>query len=67
MTFEELSDELNKLVGEKVAYRRIAANSVIIYFFGDPGDESVVSVFIDPDVALSTTRQSGFGQSRFAD
>lgn len=48
MTFEELSDELNKLVSEKVAYRRIAANSIIIYFFGEPGDESVVSVFIDP-------------------
>jgi hypothetical protein len=48
MTFEELNTELHKLVGEKVSFVRVAANSIIIYFFGEPGDVSVVSVFIDP-------------------
>ncbi len=48
MTFEELNTELQKLVGEKVSFVRVAANSIIIYFFGAPGDDSVISVFIDP-------------------
>ena len=48
MTFEELDTELQKLVGEKVSFVRVAANSIIIYFLGEPGDDSVVSVFIDP-------------------
>lgn len=48
MTFEELNAELQKLVGEKVSFVRVAANSIIIYFFGEPGDCNVVSVFIDP-------------------
>lgn len=48
MTFEELNAELQRLVGEKVSFVRVAANSIIIYFFGEPGDDSVISVFIDP-------------------
>ncbi len=48
MTFEELNVELQKLVGEKFSFVRVAANSIIIYFFGEPGDDNVVSVFIDP-------------------
>ena len=48
MTFEELNSELQKLVGETVSFVRVATNSIIIYFFGEPGDDSVVSVFLDP-------------------
>ena len=48
MTFEQLNAELQKLVGEKVSFIRVAANSIIIYFFGEPGDDNVVSVFVDP-------------------
>ena len=48
MTLQELNEELNKLVGEKVVFKRIAANSIIVYFFGEPGDSSVVSVWLDP-------------------
>jgi len=48
MTLEELNIELQKLIGEIVSFKRIAGNSIIIYFFGEPGEDSVVSVFIDP-------------------
>ncbi len=48
MTFEELNSELQKLVGQSVSFVRVAANSIIIYFFGEPGDDRVVSLFIDP-------------------
>ncbi len=46
MTFEELNAELQMLVGEKISFVRVAANSIIIYFFGEPGDDNVIrSVF----------------------
>ena len=48
MTFENLNSELQTLVGEPVSFCRVAGNSLIIYFFGEPGDENVVSVFLDP-------------------
>jgi len=48
MTLEELQTELNGLIHQTVTFIRIAGNSIIIYFFGEPGDDSVRSVFIDP-------------------
>src|SRR3954452_7873638 len=48
MTLEELNLELKKLINETVSFKRIAGNSIILYFFGEPGDESIVSVFVDP-------------------
>jgi hypothetical protein len=48
MTLEELQTELNGLIHQTVTFKRIAANSIIIYFFGGPGDKSVISVFVDP-------------------
>ena len=48
MTLEELQTELNGLIHQTVTFKRIAANSIIIYFFGEPGDDSVISVFVDP-------------------
>ena len=48
MTFENLDAELQNLVGTTVSFSRVAANSLIIYFFGEPGDDDVVSVFLDP-------------------
>ena len=48
MTFEELNLELETLIGQVVSFKRVACDSVIIYFFGGPGDPSDLSVFIDP-------------------
>jgi hypothetical protein len=48
MTLEELQIELNGLIHQPVTFMRIAGNSVIIYFFGKPGADTVISVFIDP-------------------
>lgn len=48
MTFEELSKELLRLSGQNVSFVRLAGNSIIVYFFGGPGDKGVVSLFIDP-------------------
>jgi len=48
MTLEELSLELKKLVGETVSFKLIICGSIILYFFGEPRDDSVVSVFINP-------------------
>jgi hypothetical protein len=48
MTLEELQTELNGLIHQTVTFIRIAGNSIIIYFFGEPGDGSVISVFVDP-------------------
>ena len=44
----ELQTELQGLVHQSVSFKRIAGNSVIIYFFGEPGDDNLVSIFIDP-------------------
>ncbi len=48
MTLEELQVETSKLIGEEVRFKRIAGNTIIIYFFGEPGDDTVVSLFINP-------------------
>ena len=41
MTFDELDTELQSLVRERVIFKRNAANSLIIYFGGKPGDANV--------------------------
>ena len=48
MTLQELQAELNGLINQTVTFKRVAGNSIIVYFFGEPGDGSVISVFIDP-------------------
>src|SRR5262245_11189084 len=48
MTLEELQTELNGLIHQTCTFKRIAGNSIIIYFFGEPGDDSVIGVFVDP-------------------
>lgn len=52
LTFAELNAELQELVSERVSFIRIVCNSIIIYFHGEPGDSTVVSVFIDPSWRL---------------
>ena len=47
MTFEELNLKLQKLVGQTVSFKRLAGNALIIYFFGEPGDDTVESIFIE--------------------
>jgi hypothetical protein len=37
---------LKKLVGEEVSRKLIVCGSLAIYFFGDPRDERVVSIWI---------------------
>jgi hypothetical protein len=41
MTLEELQTELNGPIHQTVTFKRIAANSIIIYFFGEPGDDGI--------------------------
>src|SRR5262245_20873807 len=48
MTLEELQAELNDLIHQTLTFKRIAGNSIIIYFYGEPGDDSVISIFVDP-------------------
>ena len=48
MTVDSLKATLYELVGEPVAVKRIAANSILLYFFGGPGDPAAVGIFIDP-------------------
>src|SRR5215470_5337904 len=48
MTLEELQAELKGLINQTVTFKRVAGNSIIVYFFGEPGDDGVISVFIDP-------------------
>lgn len=48
MTLEELKNELDQLIGQTVVFKRIAVNHIIIYFGGEPGDDTVISFFIDP-------------------
>ena len=48
MTLEGLQTELQDLINQVVTFNRVAGNSIIVYFFGEPGDDGVVSVFIDP-------------------
>ena len=47
MTFEELNLKLEKLIGQTVSFKRLAGNALIIYFFGEPGDDNVQSIFIE--------------------
>jgi hypothetical protein len=48
MTVGELQIELKNLSNEPVTFKRIAGNSIILYFFGIPGDENTISLFIHP-------------------
>jgi|SRR5262245_56252393 len=48
MTLKELQAELQCLVRQNVTFKRVAGNSIIIYFFGGPSDETVISIFVDP-------------------
>ncbi|MBI1764355.1 MAG: hypothetical protein HYR56_23255 [Acidobacteria bacterium] len=45
MTLSELQSDLNQLLHQPVSFKRIAGNSIIIYFFDEPGDSNVVSIF----------------------
>ena len=40
--------EIKSLVGRTVTFKRIAGNSLILYFNGRPGDPDVKSVWLDP-------------------
>ncbi|HEV2175804.1 MAG TPA: hypothetical protein VGW33_01150 [Terriglobia bacterium] len=48
MTFEDLKTKLDELVNQHVTFTRIAGNSIIVYFFGEPGDKTVHSVWLNP-------------------
>jgi hypothetical protein len=47
MTFGKLILKLQKLVSQTVSFRRVAGNALIIYFLGEPGDDTVESIFIE--------------------
>lgn len=48
MTLDELNEELRPLISQPASFKRNAANSLILYFYGEPGDPEVISFFIDP-------------------
>ncbi len=48
MKLEELELELNTLINQEVSFTRIAGNTIIIYFFDEPGGSDVVSLGIEP-------------------
>ena len=48
MTQDELRAELALLIGEPVVFTRLAINTLIVYFCGEPGDETVRSTWVDP-------------------
>jgi hypothetical protein len=66
MPLEELQTELNGLIHQTVTFKRIAANSIIIYFFGEPGDDSVISVFVDPTWRYEQSGKIILGSFEFA-
>jgi hypothetical protein len=43
-----LKREIKNLVGERVSFKRIIGNSIILYFHGNPGDMNVESIWIEP-------------------
>ncbi|HQY23291.1 MAG TPA: hypothetical protein PLL45_00325 [Thermoflexales bacterium] len=48
MNIEELYDALKRLIGKSLTFKRIAANSIILYFDGEPGDDTVRSIWLEP-------------------
>lgn len=40
--------EVLNLIGKAVSFKRIAGNSIILYFGGDPGDANIQTLWIDP-------------------
>ncbi len=44
----DLISKLKRLENQQVIYRRIAADELILYFYGEPGDQDVVSIWISP-------------------
>jgi hypothetical protein len=57
MTFEELNLKLQKLVGQTVSFKRLAGNALIIYFFGEPSDDTVESIFIETSWRLEKSNK----------
>lgn len=47
-TRARLQGELKPLIGQRLSHRRVAADSLILYFYGQPGDKSVCSIWLEP-------------------
>lgn len=45
---DELRVDLDGIVGQEVSGRRMAGNSLILYFGGEPGDVGVTTIWLDP-------------------
>ena len=48
MTQDELRAELALLIGEPIVFTRLVINTLIVYFCGEPGDETVRSTWLNP-------------------
>ena len=48
MNITEVFDALNRLIGKSLTFKRVAANSIILYFDGEPGDDAVRSIWLEP-------------------
>lgn len=45
---KDLKEEVLNLIGKIVTYKRIAGNTIILYFDGKPGETNTKSIWIDP-------------------
>jgi hypothetical protein len=48
MTLEELHIKITILTGQAITFKRLAGNTLILYFNGEAGDASVQSIWLDP-------------------
>lgn len=63
MTQDELRAELALLIGEPIVFTRLAINAIIVYFCGEPGDETVRSTWLDPPWRYERDRRVVLGSN----
>ncbi|NLV32699.1 MAG: hypothetical protein GXY47_16280 [Acidobacteria bacterium] len=57
INYEEVLKELSYLEGKEVSHRRIAGNTIILYFGGDPGDDFVTTLSMAPSWRYSKANE----------
>ncbi len=48
MKRDAVQNELHNLLGQRISFKRIAGNTIILYFGGKPGDINITTLRIDP-------------------
>jgi hypothetical protein len=60
-----LKKEILGLIGKVVTYKRIAGNTIILYFDGNPGESNIKSFWIDPLWLFERNREYVVGSEDF--